>query len=215
MLRDTATAILGSLLIPGSQVILPVAAENSTPQFTHFHRQRHSWPGGVKRLLIAVAFGALVSAPVFAQQPGPYHGLSQQAQYQQRMRNVALAGQSQAMMALSVDHRAKVKAVLARLKTGKLTPQGAVQAIDATLTPREAQAVIAVQTRLMLYFMTNPEPRDPAADYGPTQTVSPAPGYSSAPVGQASCGISGVCGGSFPNTAGMAFLYLAEANRQQ
>jgi hypothetical protein len=174
----------------------------------------------MKRLLIAVAFGALVSAPVLAQQPGPYHGLSQQAQYQKRMRNVALAAQSQAMMALSVDHRAKVKAVLARIKTGKLTPQGAVQAIDATLTPREAQAVIAVQTRLMVYFMTNyPGPRDPAADYRPTQTVSHAPGYSSAPGGQASCSgseISGVCaGGSSLNTGGMALLQLADASLQQ
>jgi hypothetical protein len=34
MLRDTATGILGSLLISGSQVILPVAEDNTTLQFT-------------------------------------------------------------------------------------------------------------------------------------------------------------------------------------
>jgi hypothetical protein len=108
------------------------------------------------RFAIVVVFGALFAAPVFAQQPGVsapnYGGPLPNVQHYEQARNRA---RNQAMNVLSVDHRAKVSAVLARIRAGQLmTLQGAVQQIEAVLTPKEAQAVISINADLLLQFET-------------------------------------------------------------
>jgi hypothetical protein len=113
------------------------------------------------RFAIVVVFGALFAAPVFAQQPGVsapnYGGPLPNVQHYEQARNRA---RNQAMNVLSVDHRAKVSAVLARIRSGQLmTLQGAVQQIEAVLTPREAQAVISINADLLLQFETPPDGR--------------------------------------------------------
>jgi hypothetical protein len=128
------------------------------------------------RFAIVVVFGALFAAPVFAQQPGlsapNYGGPLPDVQHYEQARNGA---QTQAMNALSVDHRAKVSAVLARIRAGQLmTLQDAVQQIEAVLTPKEAQAVISINADLLLHVTRPFVPPDVGPGGGPGPGPPPA-----------------------------------------
>jgi hypothetical protein len=129
------------------------------------------------RFAIVVAFGALFAAPVIAQQRGVsapnYGGPLPNVQHYERARKRA---RNRAMNVLSVDHRAKVSAVLARIRAGqRMTFQGAVHQIEAVLTPKEAQAVISINADLLLQLETpgmvvgpRPRPGAPVAFDGNT-----------------------------------------------
>ena len=145
------------------------------------------------RCAIVVVFGALFAAPVFAQQPGlssPSYGAPPpDVQHYEQARNRA---RTHAMMALSVDHRAKVSAVLARVRAGQLMSlQDAVRQIEAVLTPKEARAVISINADLLLHYTKPFVPPDAGPGVGPGP--APPPGAHVVFAG---------------NTAGLALLEL-------
>jgi len=106
----------------------------------------------MKRFARIVVLGALLSTPAVAQQ-GPGPGDTNDGpppESRQRMEQARDTARAQAIAALSGDHQAKVDAVLTRVKAGQLTDlRDAAHQIDALLTPKESQAVLAARDKLM------------------------------------------------------------------
>lgn len=99
----------------------------------------------IRIALLAGVFTALASPIAAFAQMAPPDGPPQgppppemRAQFEQARAQAKTA----AMNDLSVDHRAKVQAILAQVQSGSLDPRQASSQIDAILSPAESQAVL-------------------------------------------------------------------------
>jgi hypothetical protein len=93
----------------------------------------------------------VLASPAFAQSgPPPGPGNGPPSEVQQHMDQARTDARTQAMTALSSDHQAAVNAVLARVKGGQIIDaHDAAKQIDAILTPKESQAVLAARDKMM------------------------------------------------------------------
>jgi len=106
----------------------------------------------MQRLVLITLLGVFFAAPAYAQQNpapgGPAQGPPPPGM-QQHMEQLREGARAQAMTALSVNHQAKIQALLARIKAGQITDvRAAAQRIDGILTPQESQAVLAARDKM-------------------------------------------------------------------
>jgi hypothetical protein len=143
------------------------------------------------RFAIILVLGALVTAPAIAQQPpGPGDpNPGPPPEVVQHMQQARSGARTQAMNALSSDHQTKINALLTRIKAGQVTDaHDAARQIDAVLTPKEAQAVLAARDKLLADLRGwRPEPGmphnegpggpGPGAGFGPGGGPGPGNGF--------------------------------------
>jgi hypothetical protein len=101
-------------------------------------------PLSVLALAVAMAMPLTACAQVNAQSGGP------SPEFRAKMEQVRSDSKTAAFNDLSPDHRAKVQAIVDQINAGKLTDiRGAVQQVDAILTPDESKAVLAERDKMM------------------------------------------------------------------
>ncbi len=100
----------------------------------------------MKKIFLALAFSLAVLpvASLAQMSPGVLPSTEVRAQLEQA-RNTS---KTEAMNALSADHRAKVQAILSQLENGSLSRKDAQTKIDNLLTPQESQAVLAAGQKM-------------------------------------------------------------------
>jgi hypothetical protein len=105
----------------------------------------------VKHATFVVGLVSFLCVPALAQQgPPPGPGDGPPPPIRQRMDEARDAARTRAIAALSTDHQTKVSAILARIKTGGTTdPRDAVRQIDAILSSKEAQAILAARDKMI------------------------------------------------------------------
>jgi hypothetical protein len=167
----------------------------------------------MKRFALVVILSALLTGRALAEQPPPGpadSNVGPPPELRQRMDQARDAARTGAMTALSSEHQAKVSAVLSRIKAGQLTDlHDAAQQIDAVLTPKEAQAVLAARDTLM-DDMRGSRPGSggdgEGRDSGPPPGPPPGPGMTSD--GPPAEGGRRLAGHAMHNDAGFALLLL-------
>jgi hypothetical protein len=171
--------------------------------------------------IIAVVFSALAGAPAFAQQPpgpgGPGDGPP--PEMQQHIEQARTDARTQAMTALTGDHQTKVNAVLARVKAAQVTDlHDAARQLDAILSAKEAQAVIAAREKFLTDVRATfagpddgPSPDHgfvPGAGPGPGSGFGPGPGPGMGGDGPPPDGRRRLAGHATRDDAGLALLVL-------
>jgi hypothetical protein len=169
----------------------------------------------MNRFALMALIAVFAAAPAVAQQappppPGPAGAPPPDAQ--QHMQTARDAARTQATAALSSDHQAKVNAVLARVKAGQLTDaHDAARAIDAILTPKESQAVLAARDKMVADMRA--DSGGPGGGPGAAEDSGPPPGGGPEPGGGGPGGGFGMGGGRHRgggrakrNDAGFALL---------
>jgi hypothetical protein len=100
----------------------------------------------MRKMLLALTLGLAALPVASVAQMYPENGPPPEMRAQMdQARNTA---KTEAMNALSADHRAKVQAIVSQVQSGTLSRQDGSSQIDALLSPQESQAVLAAGQKM-------------------------------------------------------------------
>jgi hypothetical protein len=138
------------------------------------------YSAGMKRLLTLAALTAVLATPLaaLAQSGPPPDGQGPPPEIRAKMEQLRASIRTEALTALSADHRKAVQAVLDQVASGKLKDaREAAKQIDAIVTPDETKAVLATRDALRneMRGMMGPPPGG-APQGGPPQGGPPQGG---------------------------------------
>ncbi len=136
-----------------------------------FFQDRRPTMACMKNLVLAFALTAsFLPLAIGAQEPPGPPGDGPPPEMRAQMEQLRTQAQTNAMNALSADHRAKVQAIVAQVEGGSLSREDATKQIDALLTPDESRAVLAqgqkMHEAMQAVFTHSPRPNHRTPDAG-------------------------------------------------